>query len=139
MRQLKEAACCGIGSIVRHSGQLAMDAVSQGAATLLVLCLQLNELNIKQVATLALGDIARHSPKHAKAVCDAGGAASLMTLVDNLDVKLKVTFTLIGFDLQTLTDIPFLRDNRCARWATLRPIARRWLSWWPSQMSSQKC
>lgn len=88
---MKEAACCGIGSIVRQSSELAMDAVSQGAATLLVLCLQLNEVNIKQVATLALGDIARHSAKHAKAVCDAGGAISMMTLVDNLDIKLKVS------------------------------------------------
>lgn len=87
---MKEAACCGIGSIVRQSSELAMSAVSQGAATLLVLCLQLNEVTIKQVACLALGDIARHSPRHAQAVCDAGAAGSLMCLLESLDVKLKV-------------------------------------------------
>lgn len=87
---LKEAACCGIGCIVRSSGHLAMTAVKQGAATMLVLCLQLNELNIKQVATLALGDIARHSALHAKAICESGAVGSLVRLVEQSDTKLKV-------------------------------------------------
>lgn len=87
---MKEAACCGIGSIVRHSGELAMNAVRQGAATLLVLCLKMNELNVKQVAALALGDIARHSGMHAKAICDADGIACLVKLVNEIDNKLKV-------------------------------------------------
>lgn len=88
---LKEAACCGIGCIVRSSAHLAMTAVEQGAATLLVLCLQMNELNIKQVATLALGDIARHSPAHAKKIVDAGAVGSLVRMVDHTDSKLKVS------------------------------------------------
>lgn len=74
--------------------------MGQGAGTLLLLCLQQNEINIKQVAALALGDIVRHSVAHAKAICDADGVIYLGKAIDNLDTKLKVTIKFKEFQFK---------------------------------------
>jgi hypothetical protein len=77
--------------IITKSAELATQALSNGAATLLNMCIQHHELSLKNVAAMALSDLASHSSKHAQAICNAGGLVHLSRTLNIFDSKLKVS------------------------------------------------